>query len=333
MDFQTERKIAAILQILHESQQPLGATKIAGKLPLFGINWSQRTVRHYLAEMDRRGLTINLGRRGRQLTSQGEQELRRGLVIDKVGFVAAKVDALAYRMTFSLRRGEGDIILNLSTVASRDLPGAVELMLAAYEAGLSMGQNVVIRREGEMLGDFRVPEGRTAIGTVCSVMINGVFLAHGIATVSRFGGLLELQDGKPRRFTEIIHYEGTTLDPLEVFIKGRMTSVGEAARTGNGVIGASFREVPAAATEEVERIARRLDRLGLGGIILLGRPNQPLLGIPVLQGRTGLIVVGGLNPLGAVEEQGIETENMAMGTLFPFEHLHHYDSLRALGPP
>jgi repressor of nif and glnA expression len=34
-----------------------------------------------------------------------------------------------------------------------------------------------------------------------------------------------------------------------------------------------------------------------------------------------MIVAGGLNPIAAVEESGIATENVAMGSLFEFEQL------------
>jgi hypothetical protein len=38
----------------------------------------------------------------------------------------------------------------------------------------------------------------------------------------------------------------------------------------------------------------------------------------------GLVVIGGLNPLAAVEEEGIPTTNRAMGTLMPFQELVPY---------
>jgi len=69
---------------------------------------------------------------------------------------------------------------------------------------------------------------------------------------------------------------------------------------------------------------------GLGGVILLGRPGQPLLEIPVSPGRVGLVVVGGLNPMAAVEEAGIPTRNRAMGTLMPFEELKTYQEALAV---
>jgi repressor of nif and glnA expression len=53
---------------------------------------------------------------------------------------------------------------------------------------------------------------------VCSITLNGVLLKHGIPTTSRFGDP-ELQNRKPMRFAEIIMYDGTSIDPLEVFIQ------------------------------------------------------------------------------------------------------------------
>jgi len=194
-------------------------------------------------------------------------------------------------------------------------------MMQVFRAGLSMGQLATFGLPGEKIGGFTVPDGNIAVGTVCSVTINGIFLSEGIATCSRFGGLLEIDQGRPTRFTQIIHYDGTTLDPLEIFIKGHMTRVREASSGGKGVIGASFREIPAPALPAVTKLDRRLQKIGLGAVLLVGKPNQPVLDIPVQNGRVGIVVIGGLNPIAAVEEAGIETKNMAMAVLHDFENL------------
>jgi len=330
MDIRTRRKTVGILRVLHEAGRPLGATRIARELRPSGIDLSHRTVRHYLGIMDRSGLTRSCGKRGREITPAGEEELRSALVMDKVGFVAARVDSLTYRMTFSLPKRRGKVILNVSTVDEDALPEAAARMMEVYHAGLGMGRFVVLGRAGDTVGDFVVPAGRVAIGTICSVTINGALLSAGIAVSSRFGGLLEVERGMPVRFTQVIHYDGTTLDPLEIFIRGRMTSVRAAAAGGRGLVGASFREVPAAALADVQKISRRLDRIGLGGIMVVGRPNQPLLDIPVPQERAGIIIVGGLNPLAAVEEAGIRTENAAMHSMFGFEGLQPLEALEEL---
>ena len=62
---------------------------------------------------------------------------------------------------------------------------------------------------------------------------------------------------------------------------------------------------------EVERINGELERTGLGAALLIGMPNQPVLDVPVGQGRTGMIVMPGLNALAAVEEAGIRTDRLA----------------------
>jgi len=108
---------------------------------------------------------------------------------------------------------------------------------------------------------------------------------------------------------------------LGIFIKGGMTSVRQVVLTGSGKIGASFREVPSVALPKVEKIRRKLDKIGLGGVLIIGKPGLPLLEIPVSEGRVGMIVAGGLNPLAAVEESGITTENIALRKLFEFEQL------------
>ena len=166
-----------------------------------------------------------------------------------------------------------------------------------------------------------IDKGEVALGTVCSVTVNGVLLKEGIPATSRFGGILELFKGRPLRFTEIIHYDGTSLDPLEIFIKGKITSVYQAALTVTEKLEQVSGKFPSVALQRVEKIRKKLDDLGLGGILMIGKPGRPLLDIPVSEGRVGMIVAGGLNPLAAVEECGIATTNTAMKTLFDFTNL------------
>ena len=60
---------------------------------------------------------------------------------------------------------------------------------------------------------------------------------------------------------------------------------------------------------------------GLGGNILFGKPNQPMLDVPVGIDKVGMLVVGGLNPIAAAEEAGISTESKAMSTLYDYSRL------------
>ena len=97
---------------------------------------------------------------------------------------------------------------------------------------------------------------------------------------------------------------------------------------GNGLIGASFREVPADSRDHVLDLGAQMDKGGLGGLFLVGWPGQPLLEIPVSEGRLGLVVVGGLNPVAILEEKGIQVHRTgALAGLIDYERLFRYEEL------
>jgi len=327
VDIKTRRRMIAILEALRNSPKSQGSKAIAAALALSGIEMSERAVRNYLAQADILGWTVNLGRRGRRLTPDGLREIESALAVDKVGFVAAKVDALAYQMDFDLARRKGRVVMNIATVSLREAYPALQIIQDVFRAGLGMGTLACVAFPGESIGSFTTPPHMMAIGTVCSVTINGILLKAGIVAHAKFGGLLELESGKPKRFIQIITYEGSTLDPLEVFIRSHMTSVLRAAESGNGIIGSGFREIPAVSLPEARRIARQAEQAGLGGVLAFGHPNQPLLDVPVPSGRVGMALTGGLNPIAAVAESGIAITGTAMSTLAPYEQLTDYRNL------
>ncbi len=322
------RKIVSFLQILQDSSKPVGSTKIALSMQEHGFDLSERTVRYYLKKMDSDGLTQNFGKKGRVITPKGLQELKSAFVFDKVGFIASKIDTLTYQMDFSVNKSSGTIILNLTAFPKQYFDEAYEKIKAVFDAGFGMGKFTVVGYPGSTIGNIIIDSDKIAIGTVCSVTINGIFLKKGIYTTSRFGGVLEISNGVPLRFTEIINYDGTSVDPLEIFIKGKMTKVNETIMTGNGKIGASFREFPSIALNKALKLKNKLDDIGLGGILMIGRPGRPLLDIPVPDGRVGMIVAGGLNPIAAVEESGIPTENTALKSIFNFNMMIPYTEIK-----
>ena len=319
----------SILKALQEIGEPAGAARIMERLMASGTALQPRTIRFYLLQLDREGLTRFVSRRiGRELTPRGRDEVAHANIIEKVGFVASKIDDLGYRMTFSLGTGKGTIITNIATIAKSYVPRALEDMKSVFTRGLSMGTKLVIAQEGERLGGFSVPPNMAAIGTVCSVTVNGIMLDEGIPVTSRFGGLLELRDYKAVQFVELIEYTGTTLDPLETFIQADMTRVRDAARSGSGIIGASFREIPSVATDDVIALKKKAERYGLSGILAIGHPNQPLFDIPVAEGCTGMVVVGGLNPIAALHETGAGVAIQSLAGLEDFGRFQLFQELR-----
>ncbi|MGB9595007.1 MAG: DUF128 domain-containing protein [Candidatus Poribacteria bacterium] len=324
MERDIERKLVAILKILALSKKPLGAREISRKLDDEGIHLTERAVRFHLQLMDERGLTQTTGklaRAGRIITEKGKDELNNALVFDKVGMVSGRMDELSYKTNFDLNNHNGDIILNVSFINNEDFPKAFEIIKEVINARYGMGNLILIANEGEEMGDILVPKGMTAIATVCAITINGILLHQRIPVKSRFGGLLQVESHKPRRFTEIIEYSGSSLDPAEIFIKSKMTSVLDVVRSGSGKVLAGFREIPIVCLHEAENILNRLAEIGLYGTLAIGEPNQPVLQIPVSSGYVGLVILAGLNPLAAVEEVGISTQNRSLCLMMDYKKL------------
>ncbi len=321
---EVERKVISILKVLKDSPYPLGARVIARELKELGIDLSERAVRYHLKIMDERGLTQSVGRDGRIITESGIEELKNALVTDKIGFVINKIELLAFRTTFDLEKGKGQIVINTSLFPKDKFKTAITAMKEAFKAGICVSQLVGVGEEGEKLGEVIIPKGMVGLATVCSITINGVLLKAGIPMDSRFGGILQIRNFKPLRFVELIHYEGSTLDPSEIFIRGKMTAVTEAATKGNGKILANFREIPAQCRAITEEIIAKLKQKGIGGVIVMGETSEPVCGIPVGLNRIGMILLGGLNPVAAAEEAGIEAENKAMSGVLDFDQLVNF---------
>lgn len=79
-------------------------------------------------------------------------------------------------------------------------------MSEIFKTGLCVSDKVAIAHEGERLGSVVIPAGKVGLATVCSVVINGSLLKEGIPIESKFGGVLEVIDNKPKRFTAVISY-------------------------------------------------------------------------------------------------------------------------------
>lgn len=316
-----------ILTVLRKSEQPLSSSDIAQMLAAVGYMLSERSIRLYLAEMCEEGLTISHGHRGHTISEKGLAELRVAQTIQRVGYLSARIDEMTYKMTFDLERRAGTVVVNTSVVNPHDLAVCLDSVCQVFTKGFAMGSRLALLEPGERIGELQIPPGRIGFCTICSITLNSVLLKHGVPTTSRFGGLLEVRDGKPLRFAEIIHYDGTSIDPLEVFIRGRMTDYRGAIATGNGLIGASFREIPEDARDLAQRLSDEMARIGLGSVMAIGLPAQPLLGIPVTPGRVGVLVIAGLNPIAILEEMGYQVYSRALSGLMDFSRLITVDEL------
>ncbi len=327
--FETERKVIAILKVLSESTEPLGSIHIARELERHGIFLSERAVRYHLRITDERGYTQPMGHDGRMLTGHGIEELKMALAPEQVGFIHEKLELLAFRTTFDPKTRAGQVPINTSIIDQAEFKKAVDAMSEAFRAGLGVSDLVATASEGEKLGSVVVPKGKIGLATVCSVIINGVLLKAGIPTESRFGGVLELRDSKARRFVAIINYAGTSLDPSEQYIRAKMTTVNEAVRTGRGKILANFREIPAPARSIAQEVIDSLEESGIHGVHAMGNTSEPVCQIAIGMNRVGMVLLGGLNPVAAAVEAGVEIENIAESGMIEFNQLVSFWKLKA----
>jgi repressor of nif and glnA expression len=100
-----------------------------------------------------------------------------------------------------------------------------------------------------------------------------------------------------------------------------MTSITSILKTGSGMIPANMREIPAVSENQALKIIDTLKKNGWGGILVFGKPNESILGVPVSMDRCGISMVGGLIPAAMLTEMGIPVETYAPHCLVPIEDM------------
>ncbi len=323
---QVAREKMAILRILANSPKAMGSKVIARLLrDEFGIDLSERAVRYHLGLLDERGLTSKVSRRdGRQVTELGMEEMGNALVNDKVGFVIDKIELLAYQTSFNPRKRCGQVPVNFSFFPANHFKAALKAMAPCFKSGLCVSDLIAIAEEGHKLAGITIPEGQVGFATLCSIVINGALLKEGIPTDSRFGGILQLTSHKPWRFSDLIHYSGSSLDPSEIFIAGHMTSINQIIKTGDGKMLANFREIPAMSLSLAEKVISQLKTVGINAPLVMGESSKPVCEMPVGLNKIGVVLAGGLNPVAAAAEAGFTVSNKAMSRVMDFSELKSF---------
>jgi len=274
-----------------------------------GLELSERTLRLYLSEMAEVGLIERHGRRGYSLAPAGAEVARELTIARRLGSILYHMEETMCQITFDLARGAGLVSINAYVVPRLMLEPLCREMEAVFSAGLTIGGRVLFAAPGEDILGRQVPADCVGLGTMCSLTLAGMFMQRGIPSHAMFGGLLQVENGKPEHFLEMIRYDATTISPNEAFIRANLTSVSAAAHGGRGAITASFREVPMSAAPRLREIVKECEAAHFPGILLVGRPGQPVLNIPVHESRVGVILATGLNPLASFWERTLFTRS------------------------
>jgi repressor of nif and glnA expression len=227
-------------------------------------------------------------------------------------FINHKIEDLAMEVSYDPVENTGKIIFNLSLIPKESLETAIRIFKNSYRAGLSVSDRVQFFDEGARLDSLTIPEGFAGISTMCTITLDGILLRKGIPIQPVGGGLAEIVDRVPRRFTHMILYEATTIDPLEVLVAQDLTSILRVMKEGNGTILANLRECHMEAEALVIRLLDDFSDAGFTGILEVGAPNIPILGVSPNPQYFGVAMVGGTNPMAALKEEGIRVVTKAL---------------------
>ena len=317
MDPQIERKLIEIMRVINENDKPIGARAIADELNDRGYDIGERAVRYHLRILDERGFTRKHGYAGRTLTELGESEMSDALIGDRFGFVISQIEEMAFRTTINPKTSDGVVPVNISYFAKEDLETVIDVISYTAHSGYMISPKVKIFEEDEDL--IFLPPGKVGIATVCSVTFDGLLLKSGIPVEPSYGGILQIENRKPSYFLDLISYSGTSIDPIQIFMKRKPTSVLEVVETGEGKILANIRQINLSAYDRVIEIIQQAQQMGLGGCFPPGDIDGSLLGAPIEMGKFGIAIVGGMNGICALEETGIRIETNPISAVLEYK--------------
>jgi repressor of nif and glnA expression len=251
----------------------------------------------------------------------------RNMNAGQIVFTLSNIEELIYGVSFDPSTGSGRIVTNISLIDSKDVNNILPIFRDVMLSGLTVSPLAKMLLSGESVNDFVIPYGKCGIATVCSITVDGILLKQGIPVKPRFGGLVEVKDGNPVRFTDLVRYDSTTIDPMEILMSQSLTSVSDMLTIGSGKILANLREITMNARNRVEETLDGLVSVGFSGILEVGEPNTDVLGVSVERDHFGVVVVGGTNPMAVAQEQGFNVDTHAMSSLMAVDEMVPIDRL------
>jgi hypothetical protein len=320
-DAETQRKLIEILRILSETTEEMGARKIAEEMNRRGYNLGERAVRYHLRMLDERGFTKKHGYLGRVLTALGEDELKHALVTDRLGFISTRIKDIEFMMSYDPRTNSGDVAVNICYIPKDRYEQAVTMIRRIVDSGYAISPRVKVVDEGQTILENDVPEGQVAFASVCSITIDGVLLKQGIPVDLKYGGIVKIENRVIQRFTDIIDYSGTSINPMSVFTAKKMTSLTRLLDTGSGSALANVREIPVAARDRAIRVLEEMKDAQIYGVFSGCENVRPLLGVPIGLGRCGIASYSGINPFAVLGEIGINARILPLAAVMNIKEL------------
>ena len=322
---ESEYRMIEILRILSVQEKPTGSKLIADELKNKGFNLGERAVRYHMQILDEKGYTERRGYSGRVITDLGREKLEKGLIYDQVDFIHSKFEEMIYLTDFNYMEQKGNVVVNTSTIYNEE---SINILEEIFKSGLSVSPYVHLNNVEN--------NDKIEVTTICGTTIDGILLNEGIASQLQYGGLLQIEDSRPIKFTDIISYRKTSITPLDAFTNSGLTSVLDVIKTGNGIIPANFRLIPGVSRQKTVDIINKLNKIGINGVIGISDEGKDILGLPVPDGMVGICIIGGIAPFCALKELGqeidikIAEEIKDFNTLSPITSTIHHSLMPAI---
>ncbi len=232
-------------------------------------------------------------------------------------FTLSRIENLMHQVSFDPVEMNGKIITNTSLVEKERLNETLAVFYDIIQSGLSVSPLIMLEEE----------KGLIKIKTACSLTISGVLLKSGIPVRPKGGGLIEVVEREPTRFTDMLMYWATTIDPIDVLTSQELTDITGMMRTGNGRILGNLQEAPMLARERIEEVLDQLTAAEFTGVLELGEPNMNVLGVSVERDHVGIALVGGTNLVAAAQECGIKLKHESISDLTDVAEMKHIEEL------
>jgi repressor of nif and glnA expression len=232
-------------------------------------------------------------------------------------FTLSRIENLMHQVTFDPVKMKGKIITNTSLIEKERLNETLAVFYDIIQSGLSVSPLIMLGEE----------KGLIKIKTACSLTISGVLLKSGIPVRPKGGGLIEVVERAPTRFTDMLMYWATTIDPIDVLTSQELTDITGMMRTGNGRILGNLQEAPMLARDRIEEVLDLLTAAEFTGVLELGEPNMNVLGVSVERDHVGIALVGGTNLVAAAQEFGINVRHESISDLTDVAEMKHIEEL------
>ncbi|MCX6668742.1 MAG: DUF128 domain-containing protein [Methanothrix sp.] len=232
-------------------------------------------------------------------------------------FTLARIENLMQQVSFDPAEMKGRIITNTSQVEKDSLEDTLAVFYDTIQSGLAVSPMIKLVEEKD----------RVKIKTACSLTICGVLLKQGIPVRPKGGGLIEVVKREPARFTDMVMYWATTIDPIDVLTAQGLTDIMGMMQTGDGRVLGNLHEAPMLARDRIEEVLDLLASAEFTGVMELGEPNMNVLGVSVERDHVGIALVGGTNLVAAARECGIEVEHESISDLTEVMEMKHIETM------